>query len=78
MIGECHFLMREVAFRSMCQAQVLEDRMRWVDAAMRLATTGADVAKGVARLRHGPQIKETRQTVVVENKVIAVAQGGGG
>lgn len=57
MIGECHFLMREVAFRSMCQAQVLEDRMRWVDAAMRLATTGADVAKGVARLRHGSTLR---------------------
>jgi hypothetical protein len=77
-IGECHFLMREVAFRSMCQAQVAEDRVNWVGSAIRLAETGAKVAKSVARLRHGPKVQESHHKVTVENKVAVVAQGGGG
>jgi len=78
LIGECHFLMREVAFPSMCHAGVADDRHAWLSKAMDLAKTGAGVAKAVARLRHGPKIRESRQTVVVENKVVAMAQGGGG
>lgn len=77
-IGECHFLMREVAFRSLCQEQAAEDRVNWVGAALRMAETGAKVAKSVARLRHGPKIQESHHKVTVENKVAVVAQGGGG
>jgi hypothetical protein len=76
-IGECHFLMREVAFRSLCQEQAAEDRVSWVNTALRMAETGAKVAKSVARLRHGPAIRESHQKITVENKV-AVVQGGGG
>lgn len=77
MIGECHFLMRAVAFPSLCHARVAEDRLNWVERAMDLAKTGATVAKAVARLRHGPSIRESHQKITVENKV-AVVQGGGG
>ncbi|HEX3945054.1 MAG TPA: hypothetical protein VHW69_13290 [Rhizomicrobium sp.] len=77
-IGECHFLMREVAFRSMCQAGVAEDRVNWVNTAMRLAETGAKVAKSVGRLRHGPEVRQSHHDFTVTNKVAVVAQGGGG
>jgi hypothetical protein len=77
MIGECHFLMREVAFPSLCHARVADDRLNWVEKAMDLAKTGAIVAKAVARLRHGPAVRESHQKITVENKV-AVVQGGGG
>jgi hypothetical protein len=77
MIGECHFLMREVAFPSMCHAGVADDRLHWLGKAMDLAKTGATVAKAVARLRHGPVVRESHQKITVENKV-AVVQGGGG
>jgi hypothetical protein len=77
MIGECHFLMRAVAFPSMCHARVADDRLTWMGKAMQLAETGATVAKAVARLRHGPTIRESHQKITVENKV-AVVQGGGG
>lgn len=77
MIGECHFLMREVAFRSMCQARVLEDRRDWVETSMKLAKTGATVAKAIGKLRHGPSAREVHHFNTV-TKVIAAAQGVGG
>jgi hypothetical protein len=76
-IGECHFYMREVAFPSMCHARVADDRLHWLGKAMQLAETGARVAKAVARLRHGPTVRESHQKITVENK-LAVLQGGGG
>src|SRR5581483_5412606 len=77
MIGECHFLMREVSFRSMCQARVLEDRRDWVETSMKLATTGANVAKAIGKLRHGPAAREIHHFNTV-TKVVAAAQMGGG
>jgi len=77
MIGECHFLMREVSFRSMCQARVLEDRRDWVETSMKLAKTGASVAKAIGKLRHGSQAKQTHQHTII-TKVVAAAQAGGG
>ncbi|HUJ47307.1 MAG TPA: hypothetical protein VLV55_09265, partial [Rhizomicrobium sp.] len=53
MIGELHFHMKEVAFRSMCQAGDLGDRMDWVNATIRLAEAGAKVADSVTGLRSG-------------------------
>jgi hypothetical protein len=50
-IGEMHFNMREIAFRSMCQVKDLNDRMEWVNATMKMAECGAKVAESVARLR---------------------------
>src|SRR6185503_13874377 len=75
MIGECHFLMREVSFRSMCQARVLEDRRDWVETSMKLAKTGATVAKAIGKLRHGSQAKQTHQHTII-TKVVAGAQAG--
>jgi len=51
MIGEMHFNMREVGFRSMCQTKDLGDRMEWVNATIKMAECGAKVAESVARLR---------------------------
>jgi len=51
MIGEMHFNMREVAFRSMCHATELDDRMRWVDASVRMIEAGARAAEAVAHVR---------------------------
>ena len=78
MIAECHFLMREVSFRSMCQARVLEDRRSWVKIAMELAETGASVGKAIGRLRSGPRPRETRHTNTIIKMVTAAQVGGGG
>jgi hypothetical protein len=51
LIGEMHFNMREIAFRSMCQVKDLNDRMNWVNASIKIAECGAKVAESVARLR---------------------------
>lgn len=77
-IRECHFLMQEVAFRSMCQADVLEDRRLWANTAMDFARTGAKVANSVAGLRHGIGVKETRHTTIIQNQVAGQVVGGGG
>lgn len=77
-IGECHFYMRAVTFPSLCHARFADDRMGWIGKAVLLAETGAKVGKAVARLRHGPDVKETRHTnTIVQNRVDA-GQGGGG
>jgi len=79
MIGECHFLMRAVTYPSMCHAGVAEDRMAWIDTAVKLAGMGAKVGKSIAHLRHGPAVRETRHTTtIVQNRVSAVAEVGGG
>ena len=52
--------MREVAFRSMCHATELDDRMRWVDASVKMAEASAKVASTVAQLRGAPPTPETK------------------
>src|SRR5262249_96351 len=54
MVGEMHYQMREVFFRSMCHATDLDDRMKWVDATVKVAEAGAIVGQTVAHLRGGP------------------------
>lgn len=66
-IGECHFLMREVTFRSLCRSTELEDRMTWLTASMRLAETGARVGDSVARLLNGPEIRHTQHTQMIQH-----------
>jgi hypothetical protein len=81
LIGECHFYMREVVFRSICNATDHADRVDWVNSAMRLAETGAKVADSVGRLRNGPQITQTAHRMTVEKVVTSAGvptQGGGG
>ena len=59
MIGECRFLMREVAFRSMLQTAVPGDRMDFLRSAMSLAETGAGVARTIAQLRAVPLLADS-------------------
>lgn len=66
-IGECHFLMREVTFRSLCRSTELEDRMTWLNATMKLAETGARVGDSVARLMNGPEIRHTQHTQMIQH-----------
>ncbi|HEY8696950.1 MAG TPA: hypothetical protein VIM02_04985 [Rhizomicrobium sp.] len=78
-IGECHFLMREVTFRSLCRATELEDRMTWLTASMKLAETGARVGDSVARLLNGPEIRHTQHTQMIQHgQVAAVANAASG
>jgi hypothetical protein len=76
LIGECHFLMREVIFRSICQSTHVEDRLGWLDASMKVAETGARVGDSVAKLRSGPSIQESRQRYIIEH--VNRIEGGGG
>lgn len=66
LIFECHFMMKEVAFRSMCQCIDPTDRRRFMDSAMDFAKTGAEVAGAIAVLRGGSPVRETRQRIVIE------------
>lgn len=80
LITECHFMMKEVAFRSMCQCSDPSDRRRFMDSAMDFAKTGAEVAGAIAVLRGGSPVRETRQRIMVERveTMPASATGEGG
>ena len=67
LIGECHFLMREVAFRCIVQSTDAEERVRFMGSAMGLAETGAKVAETVGRLRGVLPANETRQRMIFEH-----------
>ena len=58
MIGECRFLMHEVAFRSMLQSSMAGDRLDFLRSAMSLADTGANVARAIAQLRAVPLVAD--------------------
>lgn len=53
LIAECGALLRDVAFRSACQAPDVDDRIRFLAAAENLARTGAAVGDSIGRLRSG-------------------------
>jgi hypothetical protein len=80
LITECHFMMKEVAFRSMCQCVDPVDRIRFMGSAMEFAKTGAEVAGAIAVLRGGSPVRETRQRIMVERveTMPASAAGEGG
>ncbi|MEI9888458.1 MAG: hypothetical protein WDN08_18545 [Rhizomicrobium sp.] len=75
LIGECGFLMREVAFRCIIQTTSADDRVRFLNAAMNLAETGAKVAESVGRLRGVLTASETRQRLIVEHVQTAAGEG---
>jgi hypothetical protein len=52
LMSECHYYMREVAFRCTIQTSDAHDRINFMDSARAFARTGADLAKEVARLRY--------------------------
>ncbi|MEJ0043843.1 MAG: hypothetical protein WDM81_17240 [Rhizomicrobium sp.] len=74
LIGECGFLMREVAFRCIIQTTDVDDRVRFMNAAMSLAETGAKVAETVGRLRGMLPATESRQRLIVEH--VRTGEGG--
>ncbi|HXM00828.1 MAG TPA: hypothetical protein VN932_12930 [Rhizomicrobium sp.] len=76
LIGECHYLMREVAFRSICQCSDPTDRVQFMRTAMEFAKTGAEVANAVVHLRGGTVVSETRQTIRVEHMQKTTTTGG--
>jgi hypothetical protein len=53
LIAECHFLMQDVALRTICQTVEPLERMRFMDTAMSFAVTGAKIADAIGRLRNG-------------------------
>jgi len=65
LIAECHFLMREVAFRTICDSRDPLDRLRFLEATQSMMRAGAIVGDSIARLRHGP-VKQIRQSFVHE------------
>ncbi len=75
LIGECGFLMREVAFRCIIQTTDADQRIRFMNSAMGLAETGAKVAETVGRLRGVLPASETRQRLIVEHVQTARGEG---
>ena len=75
LIGECGFLMREVAFRCIIQTTDADERIRFLNSAMGLAKTGAEVAESVGRLRGVLPHSETRQRLIVEHVQTTVGEG---
>ena len=75
LIGECGFLMREVAFRCIIQTTDADERIRFMNSAMSMAETGAKVAETVGRLRGVLPFSETRQRLIVEHVQTTVGEG---
>jgi hypothetical protein len=73
LIAECHLVMREVALGSMCATVDANVRMRFMDSAMSLARTGAEVAETIGHLRNG-NAGEERKHVTMEH---IIRRGGG-
>jgi hypothetical protein len=78
LIAECHFLMREVAFRTICDSRDPLDRLRFLDVTLGMMKAGATVGDTVARLRHG-DVKEIRQSYLHEEtrRSSSRPEGGG-
>ncbi|HEY4943627.1 MAG TPA: hypothetical protein VII56_19520 [Rhizomicrobium sp.] len=64
-IGECHFLMSEVAVRCIVQSPNVEDRLAFIRSATSIAETGANVARAVAKLRHAPPDEEAMVAKII-------------
>jgi len=75
LIGELHFLMREVAFRCIIQTTDADERLRFMDSAMSLAKTGAVVAETVGHLRGGLPVDERRQRMIFEHVHTRTGEG---
>jgi hypothetical protein len=75
LIGECHFMMREVAFRCIIQSTDADNRVRFMNSAMNLAETGAKVAETVGRLRGVLPANETRRRMIFEHVHTRTGEG---
>jgi hypothetical protein len=71
LIAECHFLMRTAALPTVVQAHDADTRARFLNSAMSLASTGAEVGRTIAKLRSAGATAELRQRHVVEHVVTA-------
>jgi hypothetical protein len=76
LIGELHFLMREVAFRCIIQTTDADERIRFMDSAMSLAKTGAEVGETVGHLRGRLPVDEKRQRMIFEHIHTRTGEGG--
>ncbi len=61
-LGECHFLMSEVVFRSICTTTSLADRLTLLQHSMDMAKTGAKVGKAIAELKRSTVVEARRKT----------------
>jgi hypothetical protein len=86
LISECRFFMREISFHSARLACRAGERVQFVDTACRLAETGANIGKTVAKLRGTgtADAAEHIQRIIVEraerqvSKPLARKRKGGG
>jgi hypothetical protein len=65
-IEDCHYLMREVAWRGIVQAADTDERLAFLNTALKCAETSARTAKAVARLRAFPLDEDRKDAVLVE------------
>ncbi len=71
MIGDCHFLMREVAYRCAVQSSDAVDRLSFLRGALGCAETGAKLADSIARLRAIPFDEDRRTAILLEaNRIL--------
>ncbi|MBI1330173.1 MAG: hypothetical protein GC166_09755 [Alphaproteobacteria bacterium] len=66
LIGECRSFVREIAFHSARLSPSATDRIGFMDAACRMARTGAKLGEAVAQVRGGGNGAERRQLVKFE------------
>ena len=66
-LGECHFLMHEVVFRSICASNQLQDRLGLIDRSLEIARTGAEVGKAIAEFKASrPAVRKTSRRATLE------------
>ncbi|HEX4302991.1 MAG TPA: hypothetical protein VHZ78_09365 [Rhizomicrobium sp.] len=66
MIGDCQFLMREVAYRCIAQASDPADRLEFLGHALNCAVVGTKIADSIARLRAAPLDEDRKLAIVLE------------
>ncbi len=66
LIAECHYLMREVAMPSAVGTGWEQTRGRFLSQAMNLATTGAEVAGAIAKLRISDRVSPAAQERIID------------
>jgi hypothetical protein len=76
MLGDCRFLMRDVAYRCIAQASDAAGAMEFLQGALGCAQTGARVAEAIARLRAVPLDEDRRTAILLEtNRLIGAEKG---
>lgn len=68
LIAECHLMIREIAVGSMCATNDARVRMDFMNSAMSMARTGAEIAETVGHLRVG-HTGEERKHITMEHVI---------